>query len=586
MNLRLPQSLVLLLAASFLTGTALRPAAGQAPKANPAAEAAPAPGNSVVEDILVRVNDQIISRSDYERAEQQMQAESRQRNIPAADVEAQKKNLLRDLIDQQLLLSKGKELGITGEAELVRQLDEIRKQNHLESMEDLEKAAKDQGVSYEDFKANIRNRIITQSVVRDEVGRRLQMSQGEERQFYQAHRAEFDEPESVRLSEILVSTGAPPATANAEAQPASDPAKVAAAKAKSGDLYAKLKAGADFAGLAKSSSEGPTAGQGGDLGTFRRGMLAKQLEEQTFALKAGEYTQPIQTRQGFVILKVMEHNAGGIPPFEDVQQEIEQAAYSEKMQPALRAYLTKLREESFVDIKPGYVDSGASAAQTKPVYSAYTPPAPKKKKKVERTRFRQKSRGGHPVQKASVAPPLPAAAGGPAQPPAAAAKTGVASAAPSTMKPGKKEKIRYGQAPRETLPAAPETERVDAGAAPPAAEVASTSVPENPLEPAAPVQAKKRYSDRLKLPKEKKPKGPQPDPFAPPPPGDEETATQKVQSAPLGLSGDTSKKPKKQKTGPKTRYSDAAKPQDGSAQPAPAAPADGAAPAPAPASKP
>ncbi len=85
-----------------------------------------------------------------------------------------KADLLRDLIDQQLLLSKGKELGITGETELIKRLDEIRKQNHLDSLEDLEKAAQQQGVSYEDFKANIRNSIITQQVVRDEVGRQNQ----------------------------------------------------------------------------------------------------------------------------------------------------------------------------------------------------------------------------------------------------------------------------------------------------------------------------------------------------------------------------------------------------------------------------
>src|SRR5260370_117755 len=88
-------------------------------------------------------------------------------------------HLLPNLIDQQLWLAKGKELGVTGETELVNRLNEIRKQYNLSTMEDLEKAAKEQGVSFEDFKANIRNQIITQQVMRDQVGRKIAPTPGE-----------------------------------------------------------------------------------------------------------------------------------------------------------------------------------------------------------------------------------------------------------------------------------------------------------------------------------------------------------------------------------------------------------------------
>ncbi len=97
--------------------------------------------------------------------------EQRQRGATMQEMSEARKNLLRNLIDQQLWLSKGKELDITGETELVNRLNDIRKQYHLETMEDLEKAAKEQGISFEDFKANIRNQIITQEVMRQEVGR-------------------------------------------------------------------------------------------------------------------------------------------------------------------------------------------------------------------------------------------------------------------------------------------------------------------------------------------------------------------------------------------------------------------------------
>src|SRR6187402_340410 len=139
------------------------------------------PDGVVVEDVVVRVNDQIISRSDVERQQQQLQQELRQGGPQAGDPEERQKNMLRDLIDQQLLLSRGKELGITGDTELIRRLDDIRKQNHLDSMED--------------FKAQIRNSIITSSVLRDEVSRHLQMSQSEERKYYEAHKDQFAQPE-------------------------------------------------------------------------------------------------------------------------------------------------------------------------------------------------------------------------------------------------------------------------------------------------------------------------------------------------------------------------------------------------------
>ena len=256
-------------------------------------------------------------------------------------------------------------------------MDEIRKQYHLDTIEDLEKAAKDQGVSFEDFKANIRNGIITQEVMREEVGSTLRFTPGEAERYYEQHKQDYSQPESVRLSEILISTGT------------GDDAKMAAAKAKADDIETRLHAGGDFSALAKSFSDGPTAAQGGDLGDYQPGALPKALEDKTFPLKAGQVTDPILTRQGYIILRVNQHIPGGPRPYKDVQEQVENDFYMSRMEPAIRAYLTKLREDAFIDIKPGYTDSGASPNETKPVYSAYVPPAPKKKAKVERTRYRE-----------------------------------------------------------------------------------------------------------------------------------------------------------------------------------------------------
>jgi peptidyl-prolyl cis-trans isomerase SurA len=548
---------------------------------HPAAPESPY-GGTTVEEIIARVNDQVITRSDYDRAMKEMDVEARKNGASMQDVSAGHKDLLRSLIDQQLWLSKGKELGITGETELINKLNEIRKQYNLETLEDLEKEAKDQGVSFEDFKANIRNSIITQEVMRQEVGRRIQFTPGEAERFFDAHKQDYAQQESIHLSEILVSIGAPApsATTPGGVQP-DDPDKLAAAKAKADDIAAKLHAGGDFAQLARNFSDGPTAAEGGDLGQFVRGSLAKVLEEKTFALKSGEFTEPVRTKQGYVILKVVQHVSGGVPAYKDVESQVEESFYMIRMEPAIREYLTKMREDAFIDIKPGFTDSGASPRQTKPVYSAYVPPAPKKKKKVERTRFRETARTYRQKTKQAAAEPAPEEAA--ASAPAKKGKKNK-SAEPvnlATMKAGKKEKIRYGKAPTQTLPDAAATKTEDAGAGPAAAANAPQE-PVNPLDTAAPTR-KTRFSERAKTAKAAKVKGPKSDNMAPAAPDSAEVADRQTQAGPLGLAGDTASKKKKKATttGNKTRLSEKKKAETPQQGDVPLAPAPAPAPAPA-----
>jgi peptidyl-prolyl cis-trans isomerase SurA len=348
--------------------------------------------DTVVEEIIARVNNEIVTRSEYIRSRDQLKQEVQQQDPSNADREfAQKeKDVLRDLIDQQLLLQKGKDLGITGDTELVKRLDEMRKQMNLETMEDLEKAAEAQGASYEDFKQNLRNQIITQKVIGQEVGQKLAMNKEEEKKFYDLHRAELEQPEQVRLSEILI---APKPlvkpTTGADSKPAAPTAEdveaaLAAAKAKAEDLLDQIRKGAKFADLAKQYSDDPSAKDGGDLGPFKRGTMTKELDEKVFALKAGEVTDVIRTKQGYTILLVSEHQMAGIPPLKEVEPRIQDALYMQKLQPALRAYLTTLREEAFIDYKPGYIDTGASTKQTKPVETTEKESKEKKLKKKKK----------------------------------------------------------------------------------------------------------------------------------------------------------------------------------------------------------
>ncbi len=545
------------------------PSLGQANNKAGATEPSPTQGK-VVEDIAVRVNDQIITSSDYDRAEEQLEAEASRQAIPAHELEQKKADLLRDLIDQQLLLSKGKELGITGETELIKRLDEIRKQNHLDSMEDLEKAyaSQAQGGTFEDFKATIRNSIITQQVVRDEVGRRISMSPGEVQQYFKQHESEFAQPESVTLNEILIPTPAKSATEGA------DDAQVAAAQAQADAIEKKLAAGAKFEDLAKPDPTDPNAPKSVALGEFHRDQLAKEIADKAFVLNAGQHTQPIRTKQGFIILQATQHNLGGDASFQQVEPQVEEAIFMERMQPKLREYLTKLREEAAIDIYHG-TDTGASGNEMHLTYSAYTPPPPKKKKKFARTRFRGKA----PVQTAQAAPaaavpaaatpgtPAPGSATTAAAPPPSAAKLATTQQASNSVeKPGKREKIRFGQAPRESLPSSQVATAVAPDSGP------SVTTPETRyVNPDGTVsgtvtdapEKKTRLSNRPVVHKTKASKSKSTDTTDQPTADD--LATQKVQNAPLDLSDPNAKKPKPK--GEKSRLSD--KPKEPDQTPAP-----------------
>ncbi|MFZ0707922.1 MAG: peptidylprolyl isomerase [Candidatus Korobacteraceae bacterium] len=344
------------------------------------------PQGSVVEEIVARVNNSIITQADMRRSKEAWQDDLSKAKADGVDL-PKEQDLLRDLIDQQLLIQKGTELGVTADTDVVKRLDQIRQQMHADSMEDLEKAAQAQGVSWEDFKQNLKNGIVTQKVIQQEVGGHIVITQTEIQQFYDQHKAELERPEKVRLSEILISTQKSAVkTENGEnALPEMPDAQVvAAAQQKADSIYAQLQKGGDFAALAKANSDGPTSQVGGDLEYFKRGTLSKELEEKVFALKAGQYTQPIRTNQGWVVLEVTEHQEAGVPPLKDVETMIQERLYMQAMQPALRDYLMKLREDAYIDIKPGYIDTGASPNETKPIYTTAeasgAKPAKKKKK--------------------------------------------------------------------------------------------------------------------------------------------------------------------------------------------------------------
>jgi len=351
-----------------------KPAAPQKLKGAAATQPVDANAGKTIEEIIARVNNEIITLTEYEKAKQTAEEDARQEcqgrctaEQLQVDIEDRQKNALRDLIDQSLLVQRGKDMGVSVEADLIKQLDQIRIQNKLDSMEAFEKAVTSEGMNWEDFKNNIRNRILTQRVISSEVGSHITITDDEVAKYYEAHKADYVRPEQVALREIEVSTQGKSAD------------ELPALKKKAETALKRVQDGEDFGEIAKRYSDSSTKDQGGYLGMYKRGELSKELEDKAFTMKKNELTDVIETKQGYLILQLLEHYDEGQQSLAKVKNEIMDKLYSQRMEPALRNYLKTLREQSYVIIKPGYQDiAGGGGSEIQEVSA--TPEVSKQKK--------------------------------------------------------------------------------------------------------------------------------------------------------------------------------------------------------------
>ena len=352
-----------------------KPAEVKKPAAKKPEEKVPAEGANAktVEEIIARVNNEIITRSELDKArlasEEEAKQECQGKCTPEqlrADIEDRQKNTLRDLIDQSLLVQRGKDMGVNVEPEVITKLDQLRQQNKIDSMEDLEKAVSAQGQNWEDFKNNIRNQILTQRVISSEVGSHITIGKDEVEKYYNEHKSEFVRPEQVALREIEVSTEGKKDT------------ELPDLKKKAETALKRVKDGEDFGEIAKRFSDSTTAKQGGFLGVYKRGELSKELEDIVFKMKKNDLTDVMDTKQGYLVLQVLERYEEGEQPLNKVENEIMDHLYSQRMEPAMRQYLKTLREQSYVVIKPGYQEiAGGGNSEIQEVSA--TPEASKKK---------------------------------------------------------------------------------------------------------------------------------------------------------------------------------------------------------------
>ena len=317
----------------------------------------------IVDEIVAKVNGDIVARDELDRTARDIGNELHSQGENGAkfdqDLSQHQKDILRDRIDELLLVQRAKELNINVDPEVSKymatlQRDQVAKNPAL-GLGDPDKfhefIRQQAGMTWEDFLSETKNNFMKRQVIGEEVSRKISVTDKEIEEYYEAHKAEFVREEKVYLSEILVSTDGKNA------------AGVAAAEKKAKDLSTRAGKGERFTDLARDNSDADSAKQGGELTGYKKGELAKEFEDRVWSLPKGGIAGPFKIGNGFEILKVDDHTKPGQAALADVRSEIQEVLYGPKMQPKVRDYLTGLRKTAFLQIKPGYLDTGAAPGQ-------------------------------------------------------------------------------------------------------------------------------------------------------------------------------------------------------------------------------
>jgi peptidyl-prolyl cis-trans isomerase SurA len=306
----------------------------------------------VVEEIVAKVNGDIVTRGDLEQKRQQLEADLKSKATGAAlekAVKEQAADLLRDQIDTLLLVQHGKDLNISVDPEVTKRIAAIQIDSKIADQDKFHDWVREStGMPFEDFRAQLRNQLLTQRVIGQEVMSRISVPHADVEKFYEEHKKDFVREEQVFLSEILISTEG------------KTPEQVAQAEKRAKDLVARARKGEKFGEMARQYSDAETRENFGQLPPYKRGLMRKELDDIVFKEKKGYVTDPIRMPNGFEILKIEERYAPGQAPLAEVENQINEQLSMPLMQPKVRELLTKLREDAFLEIRAGYVDSGAA----------------------------------------------------------------------------------------------------------------------------------------------------------------------------------------------------------------------------------
>jgi peptidyl-prolyl cis-trans isomerase SurA len=347
---------------------------------------------TVLEEIVCKVNNEIITRNELEKDRKDMEAQIRQRSgltgraLSEAIADASK-DLLALRIDRLLMIQKAKELDLKVDSELQKRLADLQRRSGIADPTAFQEWVHEgSGQPFEDYKADLKNQFMIQRLVHQEIGSTLKVKREELEKYYADHKDEFKRKEQIFLRVIFISTE------NKDSQ------GIAAADRKSRDVARRAKAGEKFVELAQANSDAATASNGGEMPGFEKNELRPDVVTAVWEKEKGFITDPIKTQYGYEIYKVEEHQKAGLAEFEEVQGQVEDRVLSPRMDVAQREYLTKLRKNAFLEIKAGWTDSAAAPGKnTAWQDAAQLVPATTTKEEVAAEKHKKKLMGLIPI---------------------------------------------------------------------------------------------------------------------------------------------------------------------------------------------
>jgi len=295
-------------------------------------------GQEIVEEIVAIVNDDIITLSQY-KAEHDtvykvLSAEYQGEAFEKAY--AQMKVILMDnIITSILLLQEARKMDFQVDEELKSQLENIKKENNMESDQDLIRALQQQGMTFEGFKKQLMERILRQGIIYQQVMGSIVIDDAEIVNYHKLHPEEFSEIAEYKLRGIYIS-----AEQRSEEE----------IEAKKREISEKLASGEEFAALAGEYTEDATKEKQGDMGRYKKGQLSESLEQAVEKLKEGEVAPWLKVINGWYLLRVDEKKESRLKTFEESRDELQQKLFDEKRQKKTEEFLRNLREKSYIKI--------------------------------------------------------------------------------------------------------------------------------------------------------------------------------------------------------------------------------------------
>jgi peptidyl-prolyl cis-trans isomerase C len=328
--------------ASAQTENPATPAAAQgqttAGQAQTPAEPTLKPVPAELPEIIARVNGEPINKVDFEKAVKNIEANAGG-PVPPDQRDRVYRGVLDQMIGFRLLIQETKSRKmVVPDAELDKRIAQIR--SRFPSEEAFKQALQQQNVTVEDVRTDTLNDMLVGNMLQAEVAPKVSITPEQVNDFYQKNPAQFQQPERVRASHILV--GFP--------QNADEAAKNVA-RTKAGEILKDIKAGKDFAELAKQHSTDPGSGKnGGDLGFFQKGQMVPPFEQAAFALKPGETSDLVESQFGVHIIRMMERQTGRVVPLDEVRPKIEQYLEGQGRQQQTQAFVETLKAKGKIEI--------------------------------------------------------------------------------------------------------------------------------------------------------------------------------------------------------------------------------------------